>query len=173
MDLRCRLSYLIVGRTVDHAYAKELAAGIETSGADIRLTGAIAKDELRALYHRAHLLMHTATADASAVEGFGLVFLEAAACGLPTLATRVDAIPEVVRDNVSGFLLDDRDTQAIANKIAEVLQNMVMLRDLPGSCRAHSATFTWERCARVTFGLPPVEGGGSSAALPAEPMIGR
>jgi phosphatidylinositol alpha-1,6-mannosyltransferase len=163
--LRGRLTYLIVGRIVDHAYAKELAAAIDASGADIRLAGAIAKDELRALYHRAHLLMHTATADASAVEGFGLVFLEAAACGLPTLATGVDAIPEVVRDNVSGFLVSDRDIQAIANKIAEVLQNRAVLEHLPASCRNYSATFTWERCARITFGLPPIDDKRSSAAL--------
>jgi phosphatidylinositol alpha-1,6-mannosyltransferase len=163
--LRCRLTYLIVGRTVDHAYAKELAAAIDASGADIRLTGAIAKDELRALYHRGHLLMHTATADTSAVEGFGLVFLEAAACGLPTLATRVDAIPEVVRDNVTGFLVDDRDIRAIANKIAEVLQNRAMCQHMPANCRAYSATFSWERCARITFGLPAAGGEGSSAAL--------
>jgi glycosyltransferase involved in cell wall biosynthesis len=152
--LRCRLTYLIVGHTVDHAYARELATAIEQSRADIRLTGAITKDELRALYNRAHLLMHTATAHPSAVEGFGLVFLEAAACGLPTLATRVDAIPEVVRDNVTGFLVGDRDTGAIASKIAEVLHNRDMQRHMSASCRSYSATYTWERCARITFALP-------------------
>jgi phosphatidylinositol alpha-1,6-mannosyltransferase len=170
--LRGRLTYVIVGHTVDHDYAKELATAIAASGADIRLTGVISKDELRALYHRAHLLMHTATANPSAVEGFGLVVLEAAACGLPTLATRVDAIPEVVRDNETGFLVDDRDIQAIAGKIAEVMQNRAAVQHMQAGCRAYSATFTWERCARITFRLPPV--GATSPASPrAEPSTGR
>jgi phosphatidylinositol alpha-1,6-mannosyltransferase len=170
--LRGRLTYLIVGHTVDHAYAKELAAAIAACGADVRLAGAVSKDELRALYHRAHLLMHTATASPSAVEGFGLVFLEAAACGLPTLATRVDAIPEVVRDNETGLLVNDRDIQAIAGKIAEVVQNRAAVQHMQAGCRAYSATFTWERCARITFRLPPVDAT-SSASPPAEPSTGR
>jgi glycosyltransferase involved in cell wall biosynthesis len=169
--IRRRVTYVIVGRTVDHAYAGELTAQIEASGADIRRTGAIARDELRALYHRAHLLVHTATADNSSVEGFGLVFLEAAACGLPSLATRVDAIPEVVVDNVTGFLVDDRDIEAIANRITEFQQNRATFQHMSANCRARSKTFTWERCARITFGLPV--GDSEELSASARPAIGH
>ncbi len=47
-------------------------------------------------------------------EGFGLVFLEAMALGIPVIATRVSAIPEVVVDGETGWLVPPRDADAIA-----------------------------------------------------------
>ena len=47
-------------------------------------------------------------------EPFGLVMIEALACGTPVVATRVAAVPEVVRDGVTGFICDDEDTMVAA-----------------------------------------------------------
>jgi phosphatidyl-myo-inositol dimannoside synthase len=152
-DLRKGVTYLIAGRTVNAGYAEDVAATIRAAGADVRLVGKVAKEELRALYHRADLLVHTATADPTAVEGFGLVILEAAACGLPALATRVDAIPEVVRDGITGILTEDGELDDIAGRLAAVIQEPSLARGMSAGCKAHAAAFTWERCARITFGL--------------------
>lgn len=53
----------------------------------------------------------------SAYEGFGLVLLEAMAVGLPVVATRVSAIPEVVEDRESGYLIPAGDPKALAEAL--------------------------------------------------------
>jgi len=57
----------------------------------------------------------------SYTEGLPNVVLEAMACGTPVLATQVGAIPDVIRDGETGFLLDSNDSNHIADKIAELL----------------------------------------------------
>jgi phosphatidyl-myo-inositol dimannoside synthase len=148
-DLRNRLTYLIVGRTVENDHAERLAEMISRSNTDIRMVGVVSKEELRALYHAADLLLHTATADRFRAEGFGLVLVEAAACGLPALATRIDAIPEVIRENASGLLVDDGDVDAIAREIGKLMVNPGLLCELASNCKAHAALFTWRRCAQM------------------------
>jgi glycosyltransferase involved in cell wall biosynthesis len=54
-------------------------------------------------------------------EGLGLVFLEAMAVGLPVVASNVSAIPEVVEDGVSGWLVDPGDAPALARALSSAL----------------------------------------------------
>lgn len=150
-EFRNQLTYLIAGREVDPSYAKDLAVAIHNSDADIRTIGVVTQDELRALYHRADILAHTATSDGVAVEGFGLVMLEAAACGLPSLATRVDAIPEVVNDGTTGVLVEDGNAEEISARIVAILQGTLPVKGMAIDCKEHAAAFTWENCARRTF----------------------
>jgi len=56
-------------------------------------------------------------------ETFGLVLLEAMQWGLPVITTREGGIPDVVGDGVSGFLVDQRDISALADKILFLVQN--------------------------------------------------
>jgi glycosyltransferase involved in cell wall biosynthesis len=60
-------------------------------------------------------------------EGFGLVFLEAMALGVPTLSTCVSAIPEVVIDGETGWLVPPRDSDAIAAALREALSDPALL----------------------------------------------
>ena len=55
-------------------------------------------------------------------EGLGRVLIEAAACGLPVVATRVGGIPELV-DDQTGFLVPARDSEAIAEKVIWLLEH--------------------------------------------------
>ena len=57
---------------------------------------------------------------ASLWEGLGLVFLEAMACGLAVLATRVSAVPEVVLDRETGVLVPPADAAALARAMVEL-----------------------------------------------------
>jgi glycosyltransferase involved in cell wall biosynthesis len=56
-------------------------------------------------------------------EGFGLVLLEAMREGLPIVATRVGAIPEVVDDGTTGFLVASEDPDALANAVLSLLRD--------------------------------------------------
>jgi len=59
----------------------------------------------------------------SIVEAFGLVTVEAMACGKPVVGTNVGGIPDVIKDGINGFLVEPRNPQSMANKIIVLLKN--------------------------------------------------
>jgi 1,2-diacylglycerol 3-alpha-glucosyltransferase len=73
---------------------------------------------------------------ASEVETQGLVMLEAAATGLPIVAARAAAIPEVVEDGVTGYLVAPRDIEAMADRLVLLLRNPAQARAMGQAGRA-------------------------------------
>jgi glycosyltransferase involved in cell wall biosynthesis len=72
--------------------------------------------EPRAWLERADIFAHT-----SRWEGFGIVLLEAMLAGLPVVATRVSAVPEIVADGQTGLLVDPGDPAAVAAALSALL----------------------------------------------------
>lgn len=62
-------------------------------------------------------------------EAFGLVLLEALACGVPAVATAIDGIPEVITDGVNGFLVPFGDVQQAAEKAIQILQDETLHKE--------------------------------------------
>ncbi|MFU1714682.1 N-acetyl-alpha-D-glucosaminyl L-malate synthase BshA [Bacillus amyloliquefaciens] len=63
-------------------------------------------------------------------ESFGLVLLEAMACGVPCIGTNIGGIPEVIKDQVSGFLVEVGDIQAASEKALAVLKDKQLSKRL-------------------------------------------
>jgi glycosyltransferase involved in cell wall biosynthesis len=87
----------------------------------------------------------------SLYEGFGLPALEAMSCGTPVVASNASSIPEVVGD--AGLLLDPRDVGAWAGAVEQLSYDDAAQRDMSRKGLARAGRFTWERCARETFGV--------------------
>ena len=94
------------------------------------------------------LALHYRAADVAVVpshnESFGLVALEAQACGTPVVAAAVGGLPTAVRDGVSGVLVGSRDPGAYAAAIRAVLDRRPLLA---AGARRHAAAFSWDRTA--------------------------
>ncbi len=97
---------------------------IERSGAPVRLLGRLADDEVVDLYGAADLMAMLCNERWFGLEqeGFGIVFLEAAACGVPQIGGRSGGAHEAVEDGVSGLVIDEpRNVALVADAIEKML----------------------------------------------------
>lgn len=83
----------------------------------------ICDNELRGLYQNAELFLLLSQADNHDVEGFGIVYLEAAAFGLPVIATYGCGAEDAVLNGENGYLFDASDIEKIAERILEIFKN--------------------------------------------------
>ena len=78
------------------------------------------------------------------VEGFGMVFLEANACGRPVVASRSGGVPEAVAEGESGLLVPPDDPAATAAAIVRILADPALAARLAERGRARAeARFAW------------------------------
>ena len=81
-------------------------------------------------------------------EGFGIVYLEAAAAGLPVVAANEGGATSAVIDDITGLLCDPRDHVAVADRIVRLLADPELARRLGEAGRARQRELSWERMAR-------------------------
>jgi len=77
-------------------------------------------------------------------ESFGLVAIEAQACGTPVIAARVGGLPTAVRDGISGVLVDGHEAETWASHIMSVVSNQDLRSKLAKGAIAHASHFGWE-----------------------------
>jgi spore coat protein SA len=135
-----------LGRTMrETPFLAQLRRDLERAPGKVVLTGFIPPDQMP----RAYLLGDVFVGPSQIEEGLGLVFLEAAAAGLPVIATRQGGIPEVVRDGKTGLLLDKKEDDAeLAAKIVKLLDDASLRQRLGQQGREKViAEFSWEKIA--------------------------
>src|SRR6185312_6514335 len=74
-------------------------------------------------------------------EGFGIVLLEAMAAGLPVVAARAAAIPEVVPEPLCGCLFEPGNEADLAHTLDALLGDATVRRDQSATARRHAARF--------------------------------
>ena len=109
------LVYVIAGSGNDVAYLRSAAdeAGVRDH---VVFAGRIPSADVVDLYNLADAFAMPSTG-----EGFGFVFLEAAACGVPVLGGRVDGSRDALRDGLLGAAVDPRDTEELFDGLVAVL----------------------------------------------------
>jgi D-inositol-3-phosphate glycosyltransferase len=105
-------------------------------------------DDLAALYRASDLV-----AVPSHNESFGLVALEAQACGTPVLAAAVGGLVTAVRDGISGVLVDGHDPDDWARVLSALLAAPKFRAELSAGAVAHAAQFSWDRTAEGLLGV--------------------
>ena len=109
----------IIGDGPERGRLERQAAGL---GERVRFLGALAPAEVGEWMRRASLLAApSVTATDGDAEGLPTVIAEAAACGLPVVATRHSGIPEAVVHGATGFLVPENDPAALAERLALLL----------------------------------------------------
>ncbi len=89
---------------------------------DVKFLDLVSDAELERCYREATVFVLTPRQVGMNFEGFGLVYLEAGAYGLPVVATRSGGVPEAVKDQETGLLADEGDVTGIAQAICSILK---------------------------------------------------
>jgi phosphatidyl-myo-inositol dimannoside synthase len=128
------LTYLIVGDGDDRARLEQRArdAGIADR---VIFTGRLSDDDRAACYDAAHAFAMPSTG-----EGFGFVFLEAAAHGLPVLGGATDGSIDALRDGALGLAVDPGNPEALRHGLIELLRR-------PRQTNPQVEAFAWPRFA--------------------------
>ena len=93
----------------------------------------------------------TAVAVPSYNESFGLVAVEAQATGTPVVAAAVGGLTTVVRDGVSGLLVDTHEPRDWAASLRRLIDDPELAARLGRGAVAHAQDFSWERTAERTL----------------------
>ncbi|MFX1573982.1 MAG: glycosyltransferase [Promethearchaeota archaeon] len=95
------------------------------------LTGALNRNEIINLYKVSDIfILPSITTKEGNQEGTPTVLLEAQSMGLPVISTKHSGIPEIVNDSISGYLVPERDTEAIVEKLEMLIFNRQKIRDM-------------------------------------------
>ncbi|HSL10326.1 MAG TPA: glycosyltransferase family 4 protein [Actinomycetota bacterium] len=157
---------LVIGGGGPHrADVEELARRGPVSDA-IHFPGEMSDEELPALYAAADLFAMPCRSRwrGLEVEGFGIVFLEAAAAGLPSVAGRSGGAGEAVVDGETGLIVDGTDDAAVVEAIVSLLGDPERARAMGARGRERAvAAYDWREIAeRLAEHLAAVAGGGTS-----------
>jgi glycosyltransferase involved in cell wall biosynthesis len=143
---RFEFEYIIAGEGTLRPSLERLADSLELNTC-VRFVGRISDADLRQLYSRADLFILTASIIPGSHEGFGIVYLEAAASGVPSLAARQAGAAEAIAEGRSGFFVEQPDVISISNALARFLSGETHLD--AEDCRNFARDFSWVRVADI------------------------
>ena len=131
----------LVGTGDDIPSLRRYASSKDLDGI-VSFHGALTGQRLVERYRSASLVVLPST---MAAESFGMVLLEAAACGRPAVASRVGGIPSAVLDGETGLLVPPGDVEALAEALTVVLNDDDLARSLGKRAAERARTeFSWE-----------------------------
>lgn len=123
------LKYKIIGSQKDKKYFETLKQIVRADHLeeDVEFLTNISDQDLKKIYSEAKLFILTSINEKNHFEGFGLVFLEAAAAGLPVIGTSDNGIQDALQEGFNGFLVPQNDIQKTAGTISALLSDPDML----------------------------------------------
>ncbi len=127
------LVYTIVGDG-DARPALEALARAENVAQAVRFCGIVSDQELARLYDEASVFVMP-----SRGEGFGFVFIEAMAHGIPVIGGTLDAAPEVIVDGETGYLVDPTSVNAIIEAVSYLLSDASLRQRIGRAAVCHVA----------------------------------
>jgi phosphatidyl-myo-inositol dimannoside synthase len=134
--------YTIVGDGRDLPKLKQLAIDLGL-GERVHFAGFLDQAKLTGLLLESDLFVLTSSTTSQNYEGFGIVYLEANACGCPVLAARTGGASEAVDENKSGIFVDEPTVPAIASALARFFSGEI--RFDANACQTFAQKFSWSQ----------------------------
>lgn len=154
------VTYVILGkRSADKEYAK-LRNIIREEGLDdsVLIKDSISDErEKLAWYQSAEIFGLLSQNIGHDVEGFGIVFLEAASAGLPVIGSMGCGVSEAAQNGINGYLVHERDGDAFADAVIRIMRNPKLKKRMGEASRAFAKKHSWnekiDRYVEIYHGL--------------------
>ena len=155
LDRSPDLQYWIVGNGPEHASLSQQAQELRLKHA-VRFMHEVTETELPEIYRRATIFVMPARADycAGSVEGFGIVYLEASASGLPVVAADSGGAAEAMVENETGLLVPPDDPPALTKALLRLLNDSGMRERMGRAGRRWVENeMNWDRAGRQMISI--------------------
>ncbi len=134
---------VIVGDGALRSYYETLAQELKIDNAT-RFVGAVKNEQLVDWYNRAKVFVLPSIGRS---EAFGLVLLEAMACGTPVIASRLPGVRSLVRDGENGFLVEPSNEAQLTEKMTEILRDEEQWKQFSENARVIAQQYRWNDIA--------------------------
>ena len=152
-DFSPRLVYVVVGDGEERPHLQRLAGRLGV-GERVRFEGEVPAATLPAYYAACDVFVMPNRVDGVDIEGFGIVFLEAAAVGRPTIGGRSGGVPEAIEEGRTGLLVSGTDVEELAAAIRRLASSKELRQRMGEAGRARVVgQFNWERAANDVMRL--------------------
>jgi phosphatidylinositol alpha-1,6-mannosyltransferase len=142
------IEYVIVGTGSEEQRLRDLAEahGIASS---VTFVGGVPHESVSTYYRNADVFVHPNRELANGeVEGFGMVFIEASAFGVPVIGGNTGGTPDAILDGETGFLVDPNSLEDITERVVQLMSDGLLRARMGEAGREWAAGFTWDRAAR-------------------------
>lgn len=153
-DQLASLEYWLVGSHGKDKYDDALATAAQAADFPVKFLGDIPDDQLSDIYAQADIFAMTSMPHKQSIEGFGLVYLEAGAHGLPIIAHAIGGVPEAVAHGETGLLVAPDDIAALTAAFAQLIADPALRHRLGEAGRIRAIRHTWTDAVQSLLGQP-------------------
>lgn len=114
----------------------------------VRFFGHVSEEKKLELMRRAHILLH-----ASVKEGWGLVVIEAASLGTPSVVYNVAGLRDSVRNEKTGVVLKENTPLEMAREAVALIKNKKKYETFQKNCLSWSKSLTWDKATKISLKL--------------------
>ncbi len=147
------LLYLVVG---DGSYKNELVKISRELNLEkqVKFLGKVPYEQVNEYYNLSDIYVMPSKKMGERTEAFGIVFLEANACGKPTIGSRTGGIADAVLDEQTGLLVEERNPKELAEAIRRLLRDDALRKRMGEAGRKRVETeANWDAVAQRIYGL--------------------
>lgn len=144
-----RFTYSVIGDGPQKQKLDEMV-NVKKLNDKVFIKGRVSYEELKRSYQTADLFVLIPWTSKNDVEGFGMVYLEANASGVPVLASRGNGSSSAVKEGTSGFFVDEPDAKSCQKALEEFFSGKVKFNQ--EKVIAHAEPFRWSNIAKQFIG---------------------
>lgn len=149
VECKNQLELWFVGQIVKLEFFEKLKSQATQSGLHIRFFTEVDDHQLPHFYEQAYMFGMTSRPWKNSIEGFGLVYLEAAAAGLPVIGFETGGVSDAVKHQETGFLAPYSEQSSLTQNIEKLLQSPELYQKIRQNSIAFSKRYTWKDIAET------------------------